>query len=86
MGNGYVYTTHSLATAGAKLGHTFIIALGLCYANVGKLKQCSFDNLVLWISLRLLYDLLYRLNCHVDKQPVVGDLFFAGLWIAGNRR
>ena len=24
-------------------------------------------------------NLLYRLNCYVDKQPVVGDLFFAEL-------
>ena len=29
---------------------------------------------------------LIWLNCHVDKQPVVRDLFFAGLWIAGNSR
>ena len=31
-------------------------------------------------------DLLYRLNCHVDKQPAARDLFFVGLWIAGNSR
>ena len=42
---------------------------------------------ILWISLGSASDLLYRLNCHVDKQPVValvGDLFFAGLRIADN--
>ena len=38
---------------------------------------CSFGTLVLSISLRSPSDLLYRLNCHVDKQHVVGDLFFA---------
>ena len=31
-------------------------------------------------------NLLYRLNCHIDKQPVVWDSFFAGVWIAGNSR
>ena len=64
----------------AKLGHTFNC---MC-AEVGK-WLCIFGSLALWISLRLLSDLLYRLNCHVDiKQSVVGDLFFTGLWIAGN--
>ena len=29
----------------------------------------------LWISLWSWFDLLYRLNCHVDKQPVVGTCF-----------
>ena len=47
---------------------------------------CSFGSLVLQISLESLSDLVYRLNCHVNKQPVVADLFFAGLWIAGNSR
>ena len=28
-------------------------------------------------------DLLYKLNCGVDKQLAERDLFFAGLWIAG---
>ena len=35
-----------------------------------KLLLCSFASLI--FSLRLLAHLLYRLNCHVDKQPVVG--------------
>ena len=51
-----------------------------------KLRLCSFGSFVLWISLRSPFDLLYRLNCHVDKQPVVKDLFFAGFWTAGNSR
>ena len=55
-------------------------------AEVGKFKLglCSFGSIILWISLWSPSDLLYRLNCHVDKQPVVGDLFYTGLWIAGN--
>ena len=35
-------------------------------------------------SARLLSDLLYKLNYHMDKQSAVGELFFAGLWIADN--
>ena len=38
------------------------------------LRLCSLGSL---ISLKSPSDLLYRLDCHVDKQPVVGDLFFA---------
>ena len=53
----------------------------LSWQNLGCV---AFGSLVLWISLESPSDLLYRLNCRVDKQPVVGDLFFAGLWIAGN--
>ena len=34
-----------------------------------KLRLCSFGSLVL---LRSLANWLYRLNCHVDKKPVVG--------------
>ena len=35
-------------------------------------RLCSFSSLVLWISLASSSDLLYRLNCHVDKQPIMG--------------
>ena len=43
------------------------------HAEVGKTyRLCSFGRLVLWISLRSQSDLLYRLNCHDDQQPVVG--------------
>ena len=49
-----------------------------------QLTLCSFGILVPWIS--LWSDLLHRLNCHVDKQPVLRDLFFAGLCTAGNSR
>ena len=44
---------------------------------------CSFGHLVLWISLRSQSELLYRLNYHDDKQPIVGDLFFVGLGLLG---
>ena len=45
-------------------------------AEVGKFKLglCSFGSLILWISPWSPSDLLYRFNCHVDKQPIVGDL------------
>ena len=45
-------------------------------------QNCSFGSLVLWTSRRLIC--CTDLNCRVDKQPVVGNLFFVGLWIAGN--
>ena len=43
--------------------------------------MCSFGGLVLWISLGSPADMFYRLNCHVEKQSVVEDLFFAWLQI-----
>ena len=43
------------------------------------IRQCSFGSLVLGISLRSPSDLLHRLNCHFDKQPVVWNLFFTRL-------
>ena len=55
------------------------------YVNTGmggcQIRQSfslDFAGVMVW--------LLYRLNCLVDKQLVMGDLFFAGLWIAGNNR
>ena len=45
-------------------------------------RLCSFGSLVLQISLRLPSDFLYRSNCHVEKQSVVGSLVFAQLFIA----
>ena len=70
---------------GTKLGRAFNWR-GMYNAEVGSLwlMLCSFGSLVLQISLESLSDLLYILNCHVNKQPVVVDLFFTGLWIAGN--
>ena len=50
---------------------------------------CSFGARVwLWEFHSLDFTLVavYRLNCYIDKQPVVWDLFFAGLRIAGNSR
>ena len=89
----FVYTKNSnmqemlcnLPGVGAKLGRAFNCTWSMIYAEVTK-TLCSFGSLVLRVSLRLPSDLLYRLNCHVDKQLAVRDLFFAGLWIAGNSR
>ena len=50
------------------------------------MPSIAHAQLIVWISFWSSSDLLYRLNCHVDKQPVVGSLFLAGLWIAGNSR
>ena len=47
-----------------------------------RLGMYSFDSLVLWTSNVIMHHLLYRLNCHVDKQATVGELFFTGLQIA----
>ena len=57
---------------GAKFGHTYncmlsrIVCIYRC-TNYDKLvRLCSFGSLILWILLRLPFDLLYRLNCHVE--------------------
>ena len=47
-------------------------------------RLCSFGSLVLWISLRLPSDLLYRSNCHVEKSFWLGNLALAQLSIAVN--
>ena len=75
---------HNLAWVGAKLGHAFNCTWSMVCPG-RQLRPCSFSSPVLWISLRSATDdLLYRLNCHVDKQPALGDLFFTRLWIATN--
>ena len=73
----------------AEVGKTLLIYLFISRnKSKAKLRLCCFDSHVLWISLESLSrsppNMLFRLNCHIDKQPVVGDLFFAGLRIAGN--
>ena len=69
---------HNLAWVCAKLSHAFNWTHLWCGTRL-----CSFGSLVPRVSLESPLD-LYKLNCHVDKQPAVRDLFFSGLWIAGN--
>ena len=45
-----------------------------------QIKLCSLGSPILWISLWLLSDLLYRLNCHVDHQPVPCFGIFGLCW------
>ena len=56
------------------------------YAEVGNLGCAALAVSFSDFTLVTIWLLLYRLNCHYDKQPVVGNLFFAELWIAGNSR
>ena len=61
------------------------IAYSMWYGEIGNLGCIALAvSCIVWISPGSPSDLLYRLNCHVDQQPVVGNLFFAELWIAGN--
>ena len=48
---------------------------GMGGCQIRQYLSLDFAGVMVW--------LLYRLNCLVDKQPVMGDLLFAGLWIAG---
>ena len=58
----------------------------LGHAEVSNLGCAAVAVLSSKISLGLPSDLLYRLNCHVDKQLAVRDLLFIALWIADNNR
>ena len=44
---------------------------------VGNLRLCRFSRQSHSLNFTLVT--VYKLNCHVNKQPVVGDLHFAGL-------
>ena len=44
-----------------------IVRVYRCTSTDELVRLCSFGSLVLWISLRSPSDLLYRLNCHVEK-------------------
>ena len=68
-----MYIATRFVCVGAKLCPTSI-AFGPWYAKVGNLGLCSFSSLILGISLWSQADLLYRLNCHVDKQPTTFSL------------
>ena len=44
-----------------------IVHVYQCTSYDELVRLCSFGSLVLWISLRSPSDLLYKLNCHVEK-------------------
>ena len=66
----YVNTTQS-GRVGGQIRPCLQLHLVHGMLRPAKLRLCSFGSLVVWILLRSQSDLLYRLNCHVDKQLVV---------------